>query len=67
MLKFGPIATLVMLALALAANGLGIYLKVRGTLSWGNFAGWMACTLTLAGLIGWMVWSDIRRARAQKK
>lgn len=66
MLKIGPIATLILFALALVANGFGIYLKVSGTLTWGRFAGWMVCTLPLAGIIGWMVWSDIQRARLKK-
>jgi hypothetical protein len=61
-MKLPRILTLVLFTFALLACGLGIYLKVNGTVTWGQFAGWEVSTLALAAIIGRMVLYD-----AQKK
>lgn len=60
-MKLPRILTFGLLVVALAACVLGIYLKVNGTLTWGQFAGWEASTLALAGIIGRMVYFDVAR------
>lgn len=60
MKKLGPISSIVMLTVAVAAIVVGIYLKARGTLTWDTFTGWMVSTFLLAAIFGFMVLRDIQ-------
>jgi hypothetical protein len=60
-MKLPRILTLGLFVLALVACALGVYLKAKGTVTWGQFAGWEASTLGLAAIIGRMVYFDAFR------
>jgi len=60
-MKLPKILTLGLLVLAFAACALGVYCKIRGDVTWGQFAGWEASTLCLAAIIGRMVYFDATR------
>jgi len=57
-MKLPRILTLGLLLLALAACALGVYCKVKGDVTWGQFAGWEVSTLCLAAIIGRMSYYD---------
>jgi len=56
------ILTLGLFVVVLLGTAAGVYLKAKGTLTWGQFAGWEATGLAFIAIIGVMVLHDRKKS-----